>query len=69
MFKNRSLQVKMVKSGEETTDVVEEVGQFEIKAEVVADQVKSVLMFIGTGVIAYVAADTIRQIAIARARR
>ena len=36
-LKNRSLQVKMVKNDDEATDVVEEVGSFEIKAEVVAD--------------------------------
>ncbi len=69
MFKNRSLQVKMVKDGEETSDIVEEVGQFEIKAEVVAQQVKSILLYIGGGIVAYIVADTIRQVTIEEARR
>ena len=68
-LKNRSLQVKMVKNDDEATDVVEEVGSFEIKAEVVADQIKSVLLFIGGGVLTYVIADTLRQVAIERAKR
>lgn len=69
MFKDRSLQVKVVKHGDEPLDLVEEVRQFEVKAEVVADQIKSVLTFIGTGVLAYVLADTLRQVAIERAKK
>lgn len=69
MFKDRSLQVTMVKRPEEAVSVTEEVSSFEIKAEVVADQVKSVLWSIGGGILTYVIADTLRQVAIERAKR
>ena len=68
-FKNRSIQVRMVKAEEVDEDVVEKVGTFEIKAEVVADQVQSVLMTVGIGILTYVVADTLRQVAIERAKR
>lgn len=69
MLKGRSLQVKMVKDEEVDDDTVAKVGTFEIKAEVVADQIKSVLMFIGGGILTYVAADTVRQVMIERAKK
>jgi hypothetical protein len=59
----------MVKNEDEIKDLAEEVREFEIKAEVVADQIKSVLTFIGTGVLTYVLADTVRQVAIERAKK
>jgi hypothetical protein len=59
----------MVKDEEVDEDTVAKVGTFEIKAEVVADQIKSVLMFIGGGVLAYVAADTVRKVMIEHAKK
>ncbi len=72
MFKNRSMQVKFVKDptidGDEIA-AVEEIGQFEIKAEVVAQQIKSILLYIGGGIVAYIVADTIRQVTVEEAKR
>lgn len=69
MLKNRTLQVKMVKDAEKDTDVLVEVESFEEKATVVVGHLKNILLMIGGGVIAYVVADTYRQVAIEQAKK
>lgn len=69
LFKDRSLQVRMVKNDETVLSPTQDQAQFEIKAQIVADQILNILTIVGTGVLAYVAADTVRQVAIERAKK
>ncbi len=70
MLKNRSLQVKMIKDAEVPTDAyILEGPTFEEKVEIIGEQVKNFLMMVGAGMLAYVVADTYRQVTIENARK
>lgn len=64
MFKNRTLQMKMVKNDDETEIYEFDEEEFEKKASIIGRHFKDALLATGGLVIAYVFADTIRQVAI-----
>lgn len=68
MLKNRSLQVKMVKDADMPAEEIEEVS-FDEKVAIIGHQIKGILLMVGGGIIVYVAADTLRQIAIEQTKK
>lgn len=76
MFRNRSLQVKMVKDDKKTATPYDhdmEYTKFEDKVTAISDAIKSnvkktIVVSVGA-VIAYVAADTVRQVAVELAKK
>lgn len=68
MFKNRALQVKLIKTDKKnvpTQPQTEE--QFEGKVAVIAIHLRSAVKDLGLAVVAYVAIDTVRQVLVAKA--
>ena len=69
MLKNRSLQVKMVKDADTPIETVEDIVGFEEKVAIIGHQIKGILLMVGGGVIVYIAADTLRQVAIEQVKK
>lgn len=70
MFKNRSFQIKMIK--DEKGEELEEYNPFEVfeyKVSFISDHVKENLFVLGGAVLAYVFADTLRQVAVELAKK
>ncbi len=64
MLKNRAIQVKMVKNAKDETVVVDSGELFYKKANLIGCHLRNTVVSIGKTVLLYVAADTIRQIAV-----
>lgn len=62
MFKNRAFQVKMVKDKDEIIDYDEEDVWFEERVELIEGLFTRTILKIGIVIVAYVAADTARQV-------
>lgn len=68
MFRNREMRMQIVKKDKnENTPTSQPGPSFVYKAAVVGRHVERVVKWVGLGVLAYVAADTVRQVAIAQA--
>lgn len=66
---NRALQVKMVKTEKETTTQPNPEDVLEKKLAVISRSFENMALKVGKAVIAYVVADTVRQILVAKATR
>lgn len=66
MFRNRQLQVEMVKvkKGEDGEVPTEGGPSFQEKVDIVTNSMERVALKVGIGVLAYVLADTIRRVAV-----
>lgn len=69
MLKNRSLQVKMVKDEAQEYVDVDEAQVFAEKVACVASYGRDAVILVGKVVIAYIVADTIRQVAVEHAKK
>lgn len=69
MFKNRALQVKMVKNDKEETPRFDRMETFLDNAATMSVFVSDVLKTVGKTVLVYVAADTIRQVMVEHAKK
>ncbi len=66
---NRVLQVKMVKKDKTETPTSVQSDEFEGKAAIIGQHLKDIVEYIGVAVVCYVALDTIRQVAVANAKK
>lgn len=69
MFKNRAIQVKMVKTDKEELAAPLNDVDFEVKVTTITNAIETSIKKLGVAVLTYVAADTFRQILIQRASR
>jgi hypothetical protein len=72
MLKNRVLQVKMVKNGKEEEpkpNSADDVQTMIAATRVVSRHVQNTIITIGKVVVLYIAADTVRQVAVAKASK
>ena len=71
MFKNRALQVKMVKNEKESPQPTssDEIQVMIAATRVVSRHVQNTIVTIGKVALAYIAADTIRQVMVEHAKK
>jgi hypothetical protein len=72
MFKNRAIQVKMVKNDKEDAPKPTTSDQFRVNAatmRIASLHIKNTILTIGKVVVVYVAADTIRQVMVEQAKK
>lgn len=67
MFKNRAIQVKMVKTDKNEQTAQDSDPGFEGKVYTITNAIEFTIKKLGAAAIAYVAVDTVRQILIQRA--